>query len=76
MDPAVTEWSVRTVGAGECGPLHWLNHSAYVKGFVRFSDQLVVQNNDRKKMLFVSFNDYFSAAFGDAHRISSEEIRD
>jgi len=50
MDPAATEWSVRTVGAGECGPLHRLNHSAYCEGVCTFSDQLVVQNNDRKKV--------------------------
>jgi hypothetical protein len=76
MDPAVTEWSVRTAGAVECGPLHRLNHSAYVKGLYVFHPiSCSKQRQKKKNFFFVSFNDYFSAAFGDAHRISAEEIR-
>ena len=76
MDPAVTEWSVRTAGAVECGPLHRLNHSVYVKGLYVFHPiSCSKQRQKKKNFFFVSFNDYFSAAFGDAHRISAEEIR-
>ena len=53
MDPAVTEWSVRTAGAVECGPLHRLNHSAYVKGLYVFHPISCSKQRQKKKNFFL-----------------------